>query len=367
MVKRLTNKVICAAFAIIGGFAASAEGVREDFKDDNGNIVGYKITGLGKNENETAIVFTTAGVDIPWTVPADLQNVQFLVVGGGGGGGSACADKGPGGGGGAVITGLLSKVSKDALLTINVGKGGNGGAGETLSTIATPGDNGMPSKVSINNINLVVAYGGGGGRQVTDSSSEIASGAGGWGDKNKIVHLGQPRGLYGSINSYEDKIVVTAGNSLNLGYKGGDGNMASSTMANQGGAGGGGGAIEAGKPSSSGGASGLGGNGGKGLSSDITGDLVVYGSGGGGGGAVNERTGEEKDWKYGLGGPGAGHGARSSTPRKAATAAKPNQGGGGGGGSYNASANRYGSAGGSGIVVLRYKEPNTSGFKIIVR
>ena len=41
--------------------------------------------------------------------------------------------------------------------------------------------------------------------------------------------------------------------------------------------------------------------------------------------------------------------------------------GGGGGGSYNASANRYGSAGGSGIVVLRYKEPNTSGFKVIVR
>ena len=45
---------------------------------------GYKIFGLGENRNETAVVFTRTGLST-WTVPIDIKNAQFLVVGGGGG------------------------------------------------------------------------------------------------------------------------------------------------------------------------------------------------------------------------------------------------------------------------------------------
>jgi hypothetical protein len=67
---------------------------------------GYVKTDLGDLHNEVAVVFTNH-VDkaMSWTVPADIENVQFLVVGGGGGGGGAVNSTkggagGAGGGGG---------------------------------------------------------------------------------------------------------------------------------------------------------------------------------------------------------------------------------------------------------------------------
>ncbi|MBQ6926215.1 MAG: tyrosine-protein phosphatase, partial [Kiritimatiellae bacterium] len=49
---------------------------------------GYKVEGLGAGRNETALVFTNQAATMSWTVPANLENVRFLVVGGGGGGGA---------------------------------------------------------------------------------------------------------------------------------------------------------------------------------------------------------------------------------------------------------------------------------------
>lgn len=70
MMRKLANKAICAAFVVLGAMSACAAGVREDLKDDNGNVVGYKVTGLGDDQNETAVVFTKVtetGVMIPWS------------------------------------------------------------------------------------------------------------------------------------------------------------------------------------------------------------------------------------------------------------------------------------------------------------
>ena len=365
MVKFLTNRVICIAFAILGGFVASAEGVREDLKDDNGNVVGYKVTGLGKNENETAIVFTTSGVDIPWTVPANLQNVQFLVVGGGGGG---SATFGSGGGGGGVVTGIVSKVSKGSPLIVRVGKGGSGGA---YGTKNNPGTDGHRSCISISAVDLIIAYGGGGGR-ISEFGLEIGSGAGGWAQgssSNPVVVSGKSKGNIGVIKSHEDFVIA---NSVFLGNNGGDGNLGVNGIPNSSGSAGGGGANEPGKPSEGhGNTYAKGGNGGQGVNVSITGDLLVYGSGGGGGGYNNEYV------KNGKGGDGAGSGGRfdnldtTDNDDRYATDGIANRGGGGGGGGRGGNSGTgqtsAGGDGGSGIVVLRYKEPNTSGFKVIVR
>ena len=95
---------------------------------------GYKVEGLGAGHDETALVFTNqAASAMSWTVPADLANVQFLVVGGGGGGGGdvksdSAYQGGAGGGGGGVVTGVVSRLDQNAALTVTIGAGGAGGA-----------------------------------------------------------------------------------------------------------------------------------------------------------------------------------------------------------------------------------------------
>ena len=162
----LANKAICVAFVVLGAISASAAGIREDLKDNNGNVVGYKVTRLGISKDETAVVFTKAGAEIPWTVPADLENVQFLVVAGGGGGGGAANNglsAGAGGGGGGVVTGVIKSLTEGKTLTLMVGEGGEGGlftesnedkAGASISA-------GKKSYFKLNTIQDVTAYGGG--------------------------------------------------------------------------------------------------------------------------------------------------------------------------------------------------------------
>ena len=48
---------------------------------------GYTVSGLGADGDETAVIFTNSAETTTWTVPANLTDVRFLVVGGGGGGG----------------------------------------------------------------------------------------------------------------------------------------------------------------------------------------------------------------------------------------------------------------------------------------
>ena len=86
----------------------------------------------------------------------------------------------------------------------------------------------------------------------------------------------------------------------------------------------------------------IGGMGGAGLASSISGAQVFYAGGGGGGTGSGVNNG-------GLGGGGGG-GNGGGAPSPPATSGLANTGGGGGGWGYLAA----GAAGGSGIVILRY-------------
>ena len=109
---------------------------------------------------------------------------------------------------------------------------------------------------------------------------------------------------------------------------------------NDGGPSGGGGAGEAGDTDGSG-------QGGDGVSSEITGSAVTRAGGGGGGGGVGGDGG---------GGPSVGGSSGTFQPGTSGTA---NTGGGAGGGSdWSSSAGSGNASGGSGIVIIRYKFQN---------
>ena len=359
MMRKLVNKAICAAFVILGAMSACAAGVREDLKDDNGNVVGYKVTGLGDDQNETAVVFTKiteTGVMIPWTVPTNLENVQFLVVGGGGGGGGGSGDAaGAGGGGGAVITGVVTFKENDKL-HVKIGKGGTGGT--KLSE--TPYNDGTAAAVAdseetyfkVNGVDCVRALCGG-----RDMGRNMMGGEGGSnaGNRGKVTDA-QTFTLAdrdGDINTSLVKSYTSYAHQGGIGHSG-----SYRPAAGGGGAMEDGGAVNKTKIDSI--TEYTAGNGGDGFTSSITGEEKVYGSGGGGGITVYEN----KAYSYvaGKGGVGAGDGARA-TEKGAAYGnggdGLANQGGGGGGGAYGNGGN-----GGSGIVVFRYVEPPPAVAKI---
>ena len=312
----LTNKAIYAAFVVLGVASASAELVKEPimqtFEGEAEPVsVGYKVTGL--ENDEVAMVYTNHLKTATWTVPATLNNVQFLVVGGGGGGGAGTW--GPGGGGGGVVTGYVYQLKKDAIVNVEVGVGGK--AGTSNGARGTVGGN---SSIIVGETTYVLAYGGGAGRNKANGVSGGSGSGGGADANNTTTYVGG-----GVKDALYDEAVVFA---ESFGHKGGtNGKRAYAS-------GGGGGAMGDGGD----GSGQTGGAGGAGLEMDITGSLVIYGSGGGGGGSA----------KKGSGGKNAGNGGYSTN---AATPTVANCGGGGGGGGNKQIA---GSAGGSGIVVFRY-------------
>lgn len=330
----LSNKAICAALVVLGAFAASAELVKtpilQTFEDENGTVtesVGYKVSGLPNKE--VAMVYTNHLRTATLRVRANLENVQFLVVGGGGGGGGGLA--GPGGGGGGVVTGLVYKLEKNAIVDIKVGAGGTGG--EKAASSGTVGGN---SSVVVDGKSYVLAYGGGAGPR---NAYGVDGGSGSGGGAYKTTAVKYTGGAAIEAKCAEGVLFAES-----FGHEGGSNGTSAYSS------GGGGGAMGVGGD----GSSAKGGAGGAGLGVDITGSLITYGSGGGGGGSGTK----------GSAGENAGVGGNTSNSAKSATA---NCGGGGGGGGPNNNTTGYGGNGGSGIVVLRYKEPNTSGFKVIVR
>ena len=286
---------------------------------------GYVKRGLGAFGNEVAVVFTNHAAEaMTWTVPANLTNVQFLVVGGGGGGGGG--QRGPGGGGGGVVTGIVYSISRNAVVTVKVGAGGSGGT--TTNNKGGKSGAGADSYVAVDGLTYVTACGGGiAGSQVDG----YAGGSGGGGGAYNSSHPGGASTKGNVGEGAEDLLSCDK-----FGNAGGAGAYLASGKAA---AGGGGGATEAGSDGGGTTTKPVGGNGGEGIASDITGVLNVYGSGGGGGATGGTPT-------QGRGGTGAGSAA---TPGGAAA---ENQGGGGGGGSGSTT----GGSGGSGIVVFRYVE-----------
>lgn len=321
---------------------------------------GYVETNLGELKNEVAIVFTNENAStMTWTVPQNLKNVKFLVVGGGGGGGAVNGDTrtaGAGGGGGGVVTGIVASIEKDSTITINVGKGGAAGrkgvvANGNNSAAASGGD----SILTYGDKLTVTAYGGGGDDGASSASVAVGN-AGKTGGSSAGSRPGcdtetQPKAKDSCVVSEDGLIVYSEA----FGNAGGAGANVVGPYDQYWAAGGGGGATEAGFAATPWidwddfnttpvGKGIHGGNGGAGLTSDITGVALVYGSGGGGGsGGVNELL-------AGNGGIGAGSGKTAATTATSTASinALANQGGGGGGG-YNEGGN-----GGSGIVVIRY-------------
>lgn len=314
---KILKAIGAAVLAVATCFSARAEEtlVKTPLILD-GVEAGYTVTGLPNDE--VAVVFTNH-VDgaMTWTAPTYLENVQFLVVGGGGSG--RAGTWGGGGGGGGVVTGLVNYIAKNAEVIAFVGKGGAKVSGN--GTAGIPGDD---SYFTVGGLEYVRAYGGGNGKTGNGASGGSGGGAG--------PGTSQYYGGSATQGSFDETYVT----GWKFGEKGGDG-IKSATAG-----GGGGGATTAGYSPSAGNRGGVGG---AGLTSDITGKSVVYGSGGGGGGS----------YKGASGGSGAGAGANGTSTE--GTSGVANRGGGGGGGGQWQTSYRSG-AGGSGVVVLRYTVPD---------
>ena len=252
--------------------------------------------------------YTSDGI---FYVPPGVTGVDVLVVGGGGGGGRNASPNASGGGGaGGLAWEEGYSVTPGTTINITVGSGGSAGTRTPGEAKATSGGN--------SSFGTLVAEGGGaGGQNDTGMLNGDAGGSGG-----------------GSAST------GGAGGAGSQGNKGGDG---------QGGAGGGGGGGGAG--GAGGNSSGNNGaNGGAGLNFSgyfgaTWGDNGWFAGGGGGG----RRTASDT---YGSGGQGGGGNSGTSPD------ALQNTGGGGGAGSTD-DASGPGGNGGSGIVLVRYKDPQS--------
>jgi hypothetical protein len=267
---------------------------------------------------KTVLTFSSVR-ECEWTVPANVSSADVLVVAGGGGGG--------GGGGGAGGVRQLTSRAVSGVITVVVGAGGAGTAVNQLS-VGTQGN--------LSAFDGVSATGGGGGGNYTHQGTTGGSGGGGGQDVNHSSKAGvASQGNAGGIS--------------NCDWYGGVGGGGGASTAGQNGG------PDVGSPLSSCWASGrsdlnptIGGQGGDGISSSITGSAVTYGGGGGGG--VNTNAGPATSG--GLGGSGGGgNGARCDYCN--GTAGTDGRGGGGGGGD----AEGRGGSGGSGIVIVSYTTP----------
>lgn len=226
--------------------------------------------------------------------------VTYLVIGGGGGGCGGGGGSGAGGGAGGFQTGTVDVV-RNQIYTVTVGAGG------PQLPNSTPGSFGSPSQFTAMSVS---SAGGGGGSANNFTSGDGGSGGGG--------HTGSAGG-----------IATPSGQ----GNNGGNGTFISGGNA----AGGGGGAGGPGKDAPF---FNVGGDGGPGATSNITGGLVTYA--GGGAGAGNGLGG-----RGGIG--GGGNGGADFNPTNQPGAINSGSGGGGQRGSASAPVSP---AGGSGIVIL---------------
>ena len=249
--------------------------------------------------------FLDSGIFTP-TIGTNSANnvVEYLVIAGGGGAGSSSVGGGGGAGGYRTSTGL--SVGTNTPITVTVGAG---------AALAATGNDSIFSTITSD----------GGGR-------------GGNGAVNRDGGSGGGGGAAPPGNSLALGGTATAGQ----GHNGGTGLSDGSDVFKDAG---GGGAGSAGS-NPTGGSPGTGGNGGNGLASSITGTSVTRAGGGGGCGWYRHGPPFSAGGSGGSGGGGTG-GMHSSIPGVNGAVNT-----GSGGGSGNNAANT--SAGGSGIVIIKY-------------
>ena len=282
-------------------------------------------------------------------IPAN-NVVSYMVVAGGGGGGVKRA----GGGGAGGFREYKSPVTPYTASPLNgnpggteitvtaqgypitVGGGGSAGTGGTpICACASPAN----TQGSTSTFSTVSSAGGGAGGGTGTPTG--AGGSGGSGGGGVHAMTGRPSPAANAAGSGNTPPVSPA--------QGTNGGVACQPEpAGQGG--GGGGATQAGSAGGDG-QSAPAGDGGGGATTNITGSPVSYAGGGGGGARPNGRQGSGGT---GGGGPGANEAPKpNGDPVNNGTAGTANTGGGGG-----ASADVNGAlsgAGGSGIVIIRYK------------
>ncbi len=266
------------------------------------------------------LTFSTLGNYPDWTAPAGVTSVDYLVVGGGGSGGTPGGAIGEnywgtgGGGAGGLLQGIMT-VTPGGTYSITVGGGGTAPAYLNPNTYV--GDNGDDSRFG----GLLALGGGGGGAGVQVASgkgNDGGSGGGSGGDNGTVYALGTSgQGFSGMVSR------SPAGNRT----AGGGGGGASGT------------GTRGGNPD---GQNSIGGNGGPGIASTITGSSLYY-AGGGGGGARDTFGGQ------GGGTGGSGVGGNGGTQSSGSNGMDGRGAGGGGTGADAAGGN-----GGSGVVILRY-------------
>jgi hypothetical protein len=265
------------------------------------------------------------------------NDISYLVVAGGGSGGARNPGNGNGGGGGGGFRELKSSLTPytasplcgSSVITIAAGTTPVtvGGGGSAVTQQGTPELQGNDGSASI--LATVTSAGGGGG---------------GGGGNNVPLTNGRPGGSGGGT-----------GGGIPSGVSGGTGNTPPVSPAQgfnggvggchpggNGGAGGGGGATEIGQNQASAPTSG---RGGAGATTNISNSPVGYSGGGGGSGGGSLSAG--------AGSP-CGSGAAGGTTPSGSDAAV-NRGGGGGGGGVAGGAVGVSGAGGSGVVIIRYK------------
>ena len=270
------------------------------------------------------------------------DKVSYMVVAGGGGGSRAA------GGGGGAGGFREAKCTSDPYTAspLDAGEGLSVSAATFPITVGAGGTAGGSSP----------SIGGSGGNSIFSS---ITSTGGGGANFNSPYPTGQgdgvPGGSGGGGGHRASNPAQTDGGSGNTppvsppqGNNGGAGSAVDNT-----GSGGGGGATAAGGTGGVGaptpGTCAKGGNGGAGATTVITASPTAYAGGGGGGSGQPRSCGA-------TGGTGGG-GNGGYGPNTSGTAGGTNTGGGGGGAGYGSSSSGQ-AAGGSGIVVIRYKYQN---------
>lgn len=259
--------------------------------------------------------------------PTQTLSCDVLTIAGGGGGGLQYAG---GGGAGGVAYQTGRSVSSATTVTV-----GGGGAKATSNTGGTRGSTGSNTV-----FDTITANGGGGGGGWDGANTGANGGSGGGGSMGSTTNSSAAGGSATQGSS---------GGATGYGFAGGAGQRAVSPGSNFVGGGGGG----AGAAGSNGSSSGNGGAGGAGLNTwsswlSVTGLGVSGFIAGGGGGCTGIQGGGTAGGAGGSGGGGTG-----CFGGVASTAGTTNTGSGGGGG-YEGVSNGDASAGGSGLVLVRY-------------
>jgi hypothetical protein len=264
--------------------------------------------------------------------PAGSTTVDYLVVAGGAGGGGNPGGGGGGAGGyregfnpGSYTASPLATTALPVSVTtypITVGGGGS------LGIIQVSGGNGSDSSFS-----TITSTGGGGGAADNTPNNAKTGGSGGG----------------GAFRSPGPYTVGAAGNTPPVSpSQGNPGGNSTTSTSNPDRAGGGGGAGAAGGTVGCGPS---GGPGGAGATTSISGSPTTYAGGGGGGKDEDAPNGGTSgDGGSGGGGRGASSDSANSRAGQNGTANTGGGGGGAGGAPYPS-----GYAGGSGIVIIRYK------------